>query len=990
MRKLGKGIGGWMLAVGVALALAMPMTMSLATDGSGEYNYYLVKFAELPNERVRGDIEAAYHVEFLGYHQDKTYMLRIPVERLAQVSACPLISSVSEYSPAEKTSPELEGAVGVVKLRIDVHPGEDVDAVASQLASLGATVTRVESNVFYYIECQVDASAIQEMADLKPVYCIHLDGEREIAPPVNSTPTPPKVSGSTKNVMVTGFWNPTGQMIAHWSLDPYLNPGGWDGANWEGWGFNVYSYFPDWHGGLFNGTFEVDYQNVGGYPAVPGFYGDFWNITNIIHPVAIIGFGAGNGPWMLENNARNLGTSPMWIDDNWNLPYQPTPRPPDSTRPQNYVRHSSLPKQNISNDVTASGIPSVINNGAYGTMGEYLCEFTAYLEEWYQAAHNYTNDSYRCYAAGWVHTDSEPLSYTYAQYRNAANITVRDTIKYLRTLVGTTADVWGPLGSSNVEAVTLTYTWTGTPTSVDLYYTKDAGATWTLAGNDATVDGSFTYTITAGDGTYGWLASAVGGGSTEPSPPTGGTTPEAASYILDNVAPAPPTAFTVRHWGSTVTNNNYNYTGVTAAAGPHNAYTYVAGTTTPPTQANMNAAATEYTDAQYTPMAASDNTRNTVARGVAGTVTQNRYEINGITEAAGTITNITIAWEGQFSVAVSAARLYVYNYTSATWVQNGATLAFVANTENTFTRYVTGVKSNWMSAGTMRYIIFANARAITYVDYTAVTIRTARDPTLDNTLNWTHAGTDVAFYDVYCSAASSGPWDGTTLVTSVPVGTNTYCHPNKGLADTTLWWYVVRARDAAGNLETNGNSVQEPGAASAAWANISVVAGWNLVSVPIAGPATMPTALLDITGGVVWTRAMWYNPTAPADPWKQYYSIWNPAFNDLTMVNSTCGVWLYVTNVSDGQICVGGAGYSTPTTTAIQLRAGWNMIGYPARVDTAYTVGQLKAATGATTVEGFSAGATYKTQELADPYIMKRGEGYWVYAPSDAVWTVDW
>ena len=48
-----------------------------------------------------------------------------------------------------------------------------------------------------------------------------------------------------RNIMLTGYWNPTGQMIAQFSNDSYLNPDGWKGANWEGWGFNIYSFFPN-------------------------------------------------------------------------------------------------------------------------------------------------------------------------------------------------------------------------------------------------------------------------------------------------------------------------------------------------------------------------------------------------------------------------------------------------------------------------------------------------------------------------------------------------------------------------------------------------------------------------------------------------------------------------------------------------------------------------------------------------------------------------
>jgi len=71
------------------------------------------------------------------------------------------------------------------------------------------------------------------------------------------------------------------------------------------------------------------------------------------------------------------------------------------------------------------------------------------------------------------------------------------------------------------------------PDNVKLYYTKDGGTSWTLAGEDNSVDSTFDYNITSGDGTYGWNAVAIGGGSTENDPPPPGTPPEAAPLILD-------------------------------------------------------------------------------------------------------------------------------------------------------------------------------------------------------------------------------------------------------------------------------------------------------------------------------------------------------------------------------------------------------------------------------------------------------------------------
>lgn len=114
-----------------------------------------------------------------------------------------------------------------------------------------------------------------------------------------------------------------------------------------------------------------------------------------------------------------------------------------------------------------------------------------------------------------------------------------DLVKVFTTVVQASATATGPISATptNVVGITITYTWTDTPTSVNLYYTMNGGTTWILAGNDVTVNGNYAYTIVSGSGTYGWGASAVGGGSAEPSPITAGTAPEATPYILDITAP---------------------------------------------------------------------------------------------------------------------------------------------------------------------------------------------------------------------------------------------------------------------------------------------------------------------------------------------------------------------------------------------------------------------------------------------------------------------
>jgi hypothetical protein len=217
-------------------------------------------------------------------------------------------------------------------------------------------------------------------------------------------------------IMVTGYWNPTGQMIAPFSKDVALNPDGWIGENWENRGYDIYSYFPT--PGSYEGDFEVDYQDTSN---------DFWAITDTLKPIAIISFGAGEGEWEIECNARNLTN---WYND-YEIPYQPTPNPPDTTAQINFYRHSTLPVYDIANAVNNettvdAWIDSLSNPGAF------LCEFMAYHGMWYQDIHSSSEDEAPCLAAGFIHVDN---SVALSECEAAAQHTIRTTIDFLESFV---------------------------------------------------------------------------------------------------------------------------------------------------------------------------------------------------------------------------------------------------------------------------------------------------------------------------------------------------------------------------------------------------------------------------------------------------------------------------------------------------------------------------------------------------------------------------
>ncbi len=163
---------------------------------------------------------------------------------------------------------------------------------------------------------------------------------------------------------------------------------------------------------------------------------------------------------------------------------------------------------------------------------------------------------------------------------------------------------------------------------------------------------------------------------------------------------------------------------------------------------------------------------------------------------------------------------------------------------------------------------------------------------------------------------------------------------------------------------------------------VQLYTGWNLVSIPFDPPnKSIESVLGSIAGSYDTVQA--YNASDSLDPWKTY-SVDRPAvLNDLTELDKKMGFWIRVTE--NCTLWVSG----TPEITAINLVAGWNLVGYPTLNDTV-KMGTALWGTSADAVEGFDPAAAYHLVELPSSYIMKPGEAYWVHVPADTVWVIDW
>jgi len=222
-------------------------------------------------------------------------------------------------------------------------------------------------------------------------------------------------------IMVTGYWPPTNEMVRHFSQDPDLNPNGWQGENWEGLGYDVVSFFPEFdpyncnNCGQGYGDLEVDYQD---------FSGDFWPIIEEVHPVAIITFSRGfnDMSWELENRLVNRTN---WYDD-YTTPLLPTPNPPDDTVDNYHVRYTSLPTGDIINAINEAHIgltPYLDNTNA----GMFLSEFAGYHGVWYKETFE-EDIEIPCFAGGHIHVGAQV---DWDTAKEAAEVSIRTLINYV-------------------------------------------------------------------------------------------------------------------------------------------------------------------------------------------------------------------------------------------------------------------------------------------------------------------------------------------------------------------------------------------------------------------------------------------------------------------------------------------------------------------------------------------------------------------------------
>ena len=228
------------------------------------------------------------------------------------------------------------------------------------------------------------------------------------------------------HILLTGYWPPTNEMLRQWSPDPNQNLAGWVGEDWEGRGYNVYAFFPEFPGGTGanpkgDGDFEVDYQDTSN---------DWWPLVNLMQPIAIVTTSRANtsNGWELEGGNRNYSAN-LWSNDYLD-PFKPTPELPGYDEPSGTTRYSSQPIDAIVAAVAASGADVDPFSTTVDT-GRFLSNYIGYHGNWYKELHDDPNDPARCYTGGHIHVGRYTVE---AEATLAMEVTLRVVIDHMNAL----------------------------------------------------------------------------------------------------------------------------------------------------------------------------------------------------------------------------------------------------------------------------------------------------------------------------------------------------------------------------------------------------------------------------------------------------------------------------------------------------------------------------------------------------------------------------
>ncbi len=167
---------------------------------------------------------------------------------------------------------------------------------------------------------------------------------------------------------------------------------------------------------------------------------------------------------------------------------------------------------------------------------------------------------------------------------------------------------------------------------------------------------------------------------------------------------------------------------------------------------------------------------------------------------------------------------------------------------------------------------------------------------------------------------------------------------------------------------------------------VNLLEGWNLISLPkIQSDTNVNSVLSSISGDYKAVQS--FDTADSNDPWKHYNPQKPMELNDLSDLDHTMGIWIYVTQPGGTTLSVFGDNFTLGQSIVIRL--GWNLVGYPSLTNRLRDTALNNTASDVDWVGYFDA-VTDRFVPLTGSDDMKVGRGYWIHSTNPAIilWNV--
>lgn len=301
-------------------------------------------------------------------------------------------------------------------------------------------------------------------------------------------------------------------------------------------------------------------------------------------------------------------------------------------------------------------------------------------------------------------------------------------------------------------------------------------------------------------------------------------------------------------------------------------------------------------------------------------------------------TKLNVSWTANTDVDFVRYKLYrktsnFSNITSGTNIINfsaNTTVNYVDNDTNlaSETNYFYGIAAVDNEGNENASITTSNATVADTVVPAPVSNLTSSVSGQTITLSWDFvqsntdgtAANDIQGYMVYASNGTSGnsttppgvPSDWVNIV-NVSNSTKTYAHSS--LPTGYTFYYQVFGYDEIPNVSPNSTTAN--GSITSVTVSTSLLAGWNLFSVPVQASSMSTSSLMT---NLNWSSVWWYNYSSSS--WKNRVNVDGSEAGPLTALELGRGYWVYLNHAVTWNVT------GTYVAQNITVPTGWIMIGF--------------------------------------------------------------